>query len=91
MPEQQKRMSEEKLKKIVIGGTVASVLLAVFLVVVLIVQFVQIGVASARKKTLENQIAEYEQLIAEGSEDLEAYRTELGLYTLALQYGWFKK
>lgn len=46
-------MSEEKAKRIAVGATVGGVLLLVFLLVVLIVQFVQIGVNNAEKARLD--------------------------------------
>lgn len=81
-------MSEEKAKRIAVGATVGGVLLLVFLLVVLIVQFVQIGVNNAEKARLDKQIAEYEALIESGNESLEYYQTERGLYYLARQQGW---
>ena len=41
-------ISEEKAKRIAVGATVAGVLLIIFLVIILIVQFVQIGVANGK-------------------------------------------
>lgn len=81
-------MSEEKAKRIAVGATVGGVLLLVFLLVVLIVQFVQIGVNNAEKARLDEQIAEYERLIESGNESLEYYQTERGLYYLARKQGW---
>ena len=81
-------LSEEKFKKIAVGGTVAGVLLFLCLFVILIVQFVQIGVRKKIEAELDREKARYEQLIAEGYSQLEIYETEQGLYELALKYGW---
>lgn len=81
-------ITEEKMKKLAAGATVAGVLLVVFLVVILIVQFVQIGVANAQSRDLDREIAKYEELLKEGQDDLAFYESELGLYYLALGQGW---
>ena len=80
--------SEEKAKRIAIAATVAGVLLSVFLVVILTIQFVQIGVRNSRLRELDRQKALYEQMIEENGADLEFYQTERGLYYLALQQRW---
>lgn len=75
-------------KRIAVGATVAGVLLVIFLIVVLVVQFVKIGVRNNEAKRLQNQIDEYEQLIENGEKDLEFYKSEQGLRRLAVQHGW---
>ena len=81
-------ISEEKATKIAVGGTIGGVLLVIFLLIVLVVQFVQIGVKNAELEKLEEQKAYYEQLIKEGASNLEYYQTERGLYYLAREQGW---
>lgn len=88
MEKQREPMSEEKARRIVVGATVGGVLLFVFLLLVLVVQFVQIGVRNAEKTRLDEKIAEYEQMIDSGNDSLEYYQTERGLYFLARQHGW---
>ena len=80
--------SEEKKRRIAVGATVGAVLLIVFLLCILIIQFVQIGVGNARQKRLDEEIQHYEQLIREGEEDLEWYKKGNGLYLTARKYGW---
>ena len=65
-------------KRIAVGATVAGVLLVLFLIIVLVVQFVKIGVRN-------------ERLIQEGEMDLEFYKSEQGLRRLAVQHGWVSK
>lgn len=81
-------MSEEKAARIAVGASIGGVLLVLFLLIVLIIQFVQIGVNRAEKARLEEQIAQYEQMIENDSKSLEYYETERGLYFLARQQGW---
>ena len=88
MSKKQTGMTEEKMRKIAAGATVAGVLLVLFLIVILIVQFVQIGVANAQSSRLDDEIARYEEMIASGERDLNFYETQDGMYYLALQQGW---
>lgn len=88
MSRRKSKIPEEKARRIAVGATVAGVLVIIFLVVILIVQFVQIGVAKSRKARLDEDIKEYEQLIDGGSNDLEWYKKGTGLYWLARSYGY---
>ncbi len=81
-------ISEEKAKRIAVGATVGGMLLILFLLVILIVQFVQIGVKRSEKERLEQEIEHYSQMIEADQSDLDYYRTEKGLYYLARQEGW---
>ena len=81
-------ITEEKVKRIAVGATVAGVLLILFLVVILIIQFVQIGVRSSEKKRLEEAIERYEQMVDKGEMTLEWYLEREGLYWTARSYGW---
>ena len=88
MSEEKKHISQEKARRIALGGTVAGVLLLIFLAVVLVIQFVQIGV----RKHRDRQLAEMERILAKQNEDdmlqLEFFETESGKYYLALQAGY---
>ena len=81
-------MSEAKARKLAVGATIAGVLLLLFLVIILVVQFVQIGVARAEESELEEQIHRYEELIERDTGDLDYFRTQEALYRLALARGW---
>ena len=88
MSRKKEGLTDEKMRKIAAGATVAGVLLVLFLVIILIIQFVQIGVSNSQSKQLDEAIARYEQMIAEGKEDIDFYENGLGLYSLALKQGW---
>lgn len=81
-------ISEEKATRIAVGATVGGVLLVLFLVVVLIIQFVQIGVQNRMEDELNKQISQLEQMISDGEKDLNYYEEENGLYYLARKHGW---
>ncbi len=81
-------ISAEKATRIAVGATVGGVLLVLFLVVVLIIQFVQIGVQNRMEDELNEQISQLEQMISDGEKDLNYYEEENGLYYLARKHGW---
>lgn len=81
-------ITEDRAKRIAVGAAVAGVLLIVFLLIILIIQFVQIGVRNSRKSDLDRQIEEYEQKLDEGNRDLNWYLERDGLYWTARSYGW---
>ena len=70
-------MKEEKFKKIVIGATVAAVVLFVFLLVFWICQMISISVKNRRIEELKAEIARYEEIIETSENDLEIYYSEL--------------
>ena len=79
-----------KAKRIAISATVAGVLLIVFLVVILVIQFAKIGVRNAEKGRLQDRIEQYEKLNQETEKDIEFYKTQEGLRMLAVMNGWKK-
>ncbi len=81
-------LSPEKATRIAVGATVGGVLLVLFLIVVLIIQFVQIGVQNRTEDELNEQIARYEQMIADGEDKITYYEEGNGLYYLARKHGW---
>ena len=87
MPKKEK-ISEEKAKRIAVGATIAGVLLIIFLIVIVIVQFVQMGVANSKKDQLDERIGEYERSIEQGQNDLDYYRSGEGLYYYARRNGF---
>ncbi len=78
---------EEKTKRIIQGATVAGVVLLVFLLIVMIYQFVRIGVLSAEKKRLTEEINALEQEIENNENSLEYYSSAFYLEQLAREYG----
>ena len=81
-------ITEEKMRKIAAGATAADVLLVLFLVVILIVQFVQIGIANRRNAEYQDAIDTYTQLLNEGNNRLDLLQQEETLRELAIQRGW---
>lgn len=67
------KMPEEKLKKVIVGVTVAGTLLLTFLFAVIIYQFVCMGVRSSQIKTVQNEINKYQ-------EEKEKLKDNLGYY-----------
>ena len=88
MQDKRQTISPEKATRIAVGATVGGVLLVLFLVIVLIIQFVQIGVQNRLEDELNEQIAQYEQMIADGEEKITYYEEGNGLYYLARKRGW---
>ena len=81
-------LTDEKMRTIAAGATVAGVLLVLFLVIILIVQFVQIGVANRRRAELEAAIAQVEEDIRNGQSDLESMQAREELIKRAMELGW---
>ena len=79
---------ETKAKRIAISATVAGVLLIVFLVIILVIQFAKIGVRNAEKSRLESEVEKYEKLNAETEKDLDFFKTQEGLRMLAVMNGY---
>ncbi len=89
MPEEKKSgISQEKARRIAVGATVAGVLLVIFFVVVLSVQFWQIGVKNKRNAEYDAQIEKLEEMLDKEQNDLDFYRTTEGLEYLASQQHW---
>ena len=82
------RLTEEKVRNIVTGATVAGVLLIVFLVAILIVQFVQIGIVNQKRAEYDALIEQYNEMIESGEKSLELLELEETLRSLAMENGW---
>ena len=79
---------ETKAKRIAISATVAGVLMMVFLVIILVMQFAKIGVRNAEKRRLLSEVEKYEQLNSETEKDLDFFKTQEGLRMLAVMNGY---
>ncbi len=77
-----------KMKRIAVGATVGGVLLFAFLFVVLIIQFVQIGVDVAERDDLTRRIDEYRTQTQYEENILEEYSDAKTLYRQAVMRGW---
>ncbi|MBQ8319933.1 MAG: hypothetical protein IJX81_03540 [Clostridia bacterium] len=81
-------MTEEKLRKMITGATVAATLLIVCLLAVLVFQWIKMGVQQRRyEEALAEQRAN-EQLVEELGGYLGYITSELGKTDLAMQDGW---
>lgn len=80
--------NEEKLKRVAVGMTVAGVLLVLFLLIILIIQFVQIGVARAQTREYEKQEELYKTENEKLEKTIDYYITEEGMYWLAIHQGY---
>ncbi len=85
---QEKAVSEEKVRKIAIGATVGGVLLIVFLVIVLIIQFVQMGIRNAEKAELDRLIEQQKQQYDGEVADLDDLQNGFGMFWKALDYDY---
>ena len=81
-------VSAEKIRKIAVATTVAGVLLIVFLVIVLIIQFVQLGVRNSRKYELERLIEQQKETLADEEADLDDLVNGFGMFWKALDYDY---
>lgn len=88
MSKQKWLMPEEKAKRIAVGAIVAGVLIVLFLLSVIIVQFVQISAANRENDRIQKEIDRYQELIEEGEKNLEHYESELWMYQQAVSQGW---
>lgn len=84
-------MKDEKFKKLVMGGTVAAVLLLVFLVVFLIYQITALSQRRERIEYLQGEIARYEQIIASTEDEIEKYQARYWLEQRAAELGMILK
>ena len=68
-------MNESKAKNIIVASTVGAVLLVVILVAVMIYQLISVSNYKKDIAELEKAIADYNQMIADGEDELEAKKT----------------
>lgn len=79
---------KEKMRRIAVAATAAGVLLFVFLFIVLIIQFVQMGVRNGEARELEEGIRTQQEIIDKNEKVLDDYLYGEGLYYRALMQGW---
>ena len=84
-------MKEEKFKRIVIGATVAAVLLLFILVVFWIYQMIAVSVREKKINELEKEIARLEQVIEDSENDLLVYQSKLWLEQRVMDLEMIKK
>jgi len=81
-------MEKTKKGKILVGCTVAGVLLLVALACIIVYQLVSIARTKERIADYQNQIAYYENLIENSENDLKYYRDKVYLDQMARAYNW---
>ncbi len=86
--EKESGIHAEKTRRIAIGTTVAGVLLLVFLLIVLIIQFAQMGVKNSEKRELDRLIEEQQQSLAGEEADLDDLVNGFGMFWKALDYDY---
>lgn len=89
--EEQKEQIQAKNRRIAVGATVGGVLVVFFLFIVLIIQFVQMGVIGAESRDLSRSIDEYREQIENQEDILDEYLTGDALYWRAVMQGWKKQ
>ena len=90
MEEEVKEQKRAKNRRVAVGATVGGVLVIFFLLVVLIIQFVQMGVLNSESRKLSESIEEYHQKIENEEDILDEYLTGDALYWRAVMQGWKK-
>ena len=81
-------MQENEFKKVVVSLTVGAVLLLVILLSVMIYQLVSIAVLKKEEAELEAKIQEYEIMIQESGETLDARKTDWWIQRRAMEIGY---
>ena len=81
-------MTEDKAKRLVVASTVGAVLLIVILVGIMIYQLIAIGVETKKKTEYSMAIEEYNQLIEQGKDTLEARSQEWWIQRRAYELGY---
>ena len=69
-------MTQDKMRKLITACVVAATSLLVFLLSVLVYQWITMGVQARREKQLKEEIAAYEEMLETAENDLEYYQSE---------------
>ena len=83
-------MTQDKLRKIITASVVAGTALLVFLLAILIYQWITLGVMNSRIAKAEEENKKWEEVIEEKKFDLEYYQSVMGKEWLAFQNGWVR-
>ena len=84
-------MTQEKLRKIITASVVAATTLVVFLLGVLIYQWITFAVLNKRIGELQEQNNVLEQQIVEGEENAAYFESIMGKEWLAFQDGFIRQ
>ena len=69
-------MTQEKMRKLITAFVTAGTALLIFLLSVLVYQWITIGVNARREKKIRAEIASYEELLANAENDLAYYESD---------------
>ena len=81
-------MTQEKMRKVITASVVAATTLVVFLLAVLVYQWITLGVLNNRKAKLEQENTVLQEQIEKGGETAEYYESLMGKEWLAFQEGF---
>ena len=81
-------MKENEFKRVVVSLTVGAVMLLVILLSVMIYQLISIGILINQEAELEAKIQQYEVMIEESGETLEARKTDWWIQRRAMEIGY---
>lgn len=84
-------MTQEKLRKIITASVVAATALVVFLLGVLIYQWITFAVLNNRIEELDKQNEALKEQIVEGEENAEYFESIMGKEWLAFQEGFIRQ
>ena len=87
MEEKKNALSEEKVKRLVVAGTVGAVLLAVILLCVMVYQLISMSVYKKRIEDYNAKIAEYRRMIEQGEDSKEVFNTLWWIEREAMELG----
>lgn len=81
-------MTEEKAKKLIVASTVGAVLLLFILISVMVYGIIALNHERQKGKVLEQKITEYNRLIKEGEDTLEARSLRAWIEMRARELGY---
>ena len=81
-------MTEDKIRRMVTGIVVAATALIVTLLIILSSNIVTMCVQNNRMQELADERVRLEQLIDEGREDVDYYKSDLGIDQLLFEQGF---
>ena len=81
-------MTQEKMRKLITASVVAATTFVVFLLAVLVYQWITLGVLDTRKAKLEEENMLLQEQIEKGGDTAEYYESVMGKEWLAFQEGF---
>ena len=81
-------MTEDKLRKMITGATVAATLIIFVFLAILVYQWVTMGVQARREREAQARYEANQQIANELGSELGYFQSELGKIDEAMQDGW---